>query len=470
MSRLLAQIRCHARTQPEKAALIGDKKTLSYGQLPVLIEERIEILRRNGVHVAGLQTDNGPDWVLWDIALAAGGFVCVPLPSFFAPAQMQHVLQAAGIDHLITAEGLQSTGIKKLSELPYGTSKVTFTSGTTGTPKGVCLPLYGLEQIAESIVASIGMDYAEQHLSVLPLGILLENVAGVYSALTAGCTCHLYNLSTLGLAKPFQPDFGKLAGVLQDKKITSAILVPELLRGLMGVIAQQKLALPSLKFLAVGGAKVAPELVTRARSLGLPVYEGYGLSECGSVVALNAPGHDMPGTVGKILPHVEAITRNGEIIIHNPAFLGYIGAAHKGDFATGDLGRIDENGYLTIEGRSKNVIITSFGRNISPEWIESLLLAYHDIAQAVVYGDASPFPAALIVPTQLDADITGVVGSVNRALPIYARLDRFHLVPPFTHQNGLLTATGRPRREVIFRQYSSLVIQEKPHDILRSAR
>ena len=464
---LLVQICCHAEAQPGKPALVGDNGFIFYGQLPDLIKERMDILRKNHVRVAGLQMDNGPDWVLWDIALTAGGFVCVPLPSFFTLEQMQHAQRAAGIDHVITAEGLRSTGTGA-AVLPPGTSKVTFTSGTTDTPKGVCLPQKKLEQTAKGIIAAIGAEYADQHLSILPLSILLENIAGVYSALLAGCTCHLYSLQSIGFADPFRPDFEKLESVLRDKKITSAILVPELLRGLMRAVALRKSAPDSLKFLAVGGAKVAPELVVRARSLGLPVYEGYGLSECGSVVALNTPDHDELGTVGKILPHVDLSIRNGEIIVNNPAFLGYIREEHKGGFATGDLGNIDGRGYLMISGRSKNVIITSFGRNISPEWVESALLACPEVAQAVVYGDARRFPSVLIVPSRQEADIAAAVAQANKKLPDYAKIDGFHLVPPFTPQNGLLTATGRPRRAAIFEQYHSLITQEDSSGLLRA--
>ena len=469
MSRLQKQIHHYAETQPEKIALIGDTSCISYKALPDLIEKRIELLHENDVIVAGLQMDNGPDWILWDIALAAGGFVCVPLPAFFTVAQRQHAAQSAGISHFITREGIKATGIIAAVSLPAGTAKITFTSGTTGTPKGVCLPQQVLEEIAGNLVTSIGAEYADRHLSILPLSILLENVAGAYSTLLAGGTCHLYNLSSIGFTNPFQPDFEKLSYVLDNKKITSGILVPELLRGLMNMIELREQKFPALRFLAVGGSKVAPKMVTKARSLGLPVYEGYGLSECGSVVALNTPHNDKPGTVGRVLPHIDLSIRNGEIIVHNPAFLGYLDAPHAGDFATGDLGNFNGDDYLAINGRSKNVIITSFGRNISPEWIESLLMTAPDVAQAFVYGDARPFPSALIVPSRKGADTSMIVEQVNKTLPAYARISNFYVVSPFMIQNGLLTPTGRLRRNAIFKQYHSLISPEETHDFLQSS-
>lgn len=469
MSDLFAQICRYAQTQPKKNALLGDTSSIPYDALPALIAKRISTLRLAGVTVAGLQMDNGTDWVLWDIALAIGGFICVPIPTFFTPGQVKHVQQSVGISHFITREGIRAVNNDVQAPIPAGTAKVTFTSGTTGTPKGVCLPLHKLEEVAQSLVSSIGANYADQHLSILPLSILLENISGVYSALLAGATCHLYSLASIGFANPFQPDFEKLALTLNEKKITSAILVPELLRGLMKIAGQKNFKFPSLKFVAVGGAKIAPEMVAQAQSMGLPVYEGYGLSECGSVVALNTPSHNKPAKVGRILPHIKYSIHKGEVIIHNAAFLGYVGSDSEGDFATGDLGDLDEDGYLAISGRSKNIIITSFGRNISPEWIESLLLTSPDVAQAFVYGDARPFPSALIVPSQKEANISAAINQINTGLPEYARIDKFDLVPPFTPQNGLLTATGRLRRGAIFKEYHALITQEKTHDFLRSS-
>lgn len=110
----------------------------------------------------------------------------------------------------------------------------------------------------------------------------------------------------------------------------SLVLVPELLRLLLALctstptLAQQ---LKSLRFIAVGGGKVAPDLIKHARQLGLPVYEGYGLSECGSVVALNSLDADKPGSVGRPLPHCQVtIASDGEIMVSGSAMLGYLGS------------------------------------------------------------------------------------------------------------------------------------------------
>jgi long-subunit acyl-CoA synthetase (AMP-forming) len=201
----------------------------------------------------------------------------------------------------------------------------------------------------------------------------------------------------------------------------------------------------SLRFAAVGGAKVSPALLMRARALGLPVYEGYGLSECASVVSVNVPGADRPGSVGRPLPHVGLSLKEHEIWVDG--------------VATGDLGRIDGDGFLYIEGRRKNVLITSYGRNVSPEWPEAELLAGGAIAQAAVFGEARPSLCALVVPAAPgveDGAIDAQVQAANRRLPDYARIARWlRAEAPFTPQNGLATANGRVRRDAVWKLYGA---------------
>uniref|UniRef100_UPI0035CB2483 iron-containing redox enzyme family protein n=1 Tax=uncultured Sphingomonas sp. TaxID=158754 RepID=UPI0035CB2483 len=135
-------------------------------------------------------------------------------------------------------------------------------------------------------------------------------------------------------------------------------------------------------------------------------------------------------------------------------FLGTIGAPRAAaPLATGDLGRFDANGRLWIEGRKSSLIVTGFGRNISPEWIEGNLTARPEILQAMVRGDGRPELDALLVSATPTADIATAVAAVNATLPAYARVGRWQVVPPFTPTNGLLTGNGRLKRAAISRTY-----------------
>ena len=225
-----------------------------------------------------------------------------------------------------------------------------------------------------------------------------------------------------------------------------------MLVGLVSLLEEGWRPPTELRFAAVGGAPVDAELLSRARVLGLPVYEGYGLSETGSVCCLNYPGNERTGSVGRPLGHADIRIEHGEIVVGGNAFLGYVGDRSSWGqqrIATGDLGRQVGHGFVYVEGRRKNLLISSFGRNISPEWIESQLLANPLVAHCVVVGDNRPYCSALIVPAP-GADpkqIQRAIDSINRNLPDYARICKWHPVSVSADASTtLFTENGKPRR------------------------
>ncbi len=438
----------------KRIALKDDKQKITYGEL--LHEINIRAQQLTDVTTLGIAMDNSVEWVLWDLAALVSNIACVPLPPFFSETQIQHSVKSAGITHIVSNKGLEASLVEANKNIPQGTAKITYTSGTTSEPKGVCLSEQAMVRVAKSIVDLLGNDFVGNHLCVLPLAVLLENVAGVYAGLIAGCSIHLESI------EQFDKTYTDLHETLFNNKTNSIILVPEILRLLMMQV-RHKGNLPDLKFVAVGGSKISSELLKQAQLLGLPVYEGYGLSECGSVVSLNAPESQRLGSVGKLLPHVKASISDGEIIITDPGFLGYLGETSHKVFATGDIGEFDKQGYLSITGRKKNILITTFGRNVSPEWIESLLLSSPDIAQAIVIGDSKASLGALIVPISNKQSnssqfklIEATISQLNQQLPDYAQVKNIHFVEPFTLDNKQLTGTGRPRRSVILDHYKHL--------------
>ena len=152
-------------------------------------------------------------------------------------------------------------------------------------------------------------------------------------------------------------------------------------------------------------------------------------------------------------------------MVSGPVYAGYLAESvnhSEKPLATGDLGYLDSDGYLYITGRKKNVFITSFGRNISPEWIEREIQAQPAIAQAVVYGESRPWNAAVIVPRKIatKTQVENALHIVNRSLPDYARVTRWLLADEaFTPQNKQYTMNGRPRREQIWKDYGERINQ-----------
>ena len=414
-----------ALEQHSGIALSEGTRQLSYAELRHEVAARASRLEALGVARVALALDNGLEWALWDLALLRAGLVCVPLPGFFSPAQQAHVLEHAGIDCLIGATpapierssftaqepGLYLRQPGAVTAVPPGTLKITYTSGTTGQPKGVCLDARAQLAVAESLWQASLPCAVEHHLCVLPLATLLENIAGLYAPLLAG-----------------------------------ALPLP-----------------PALRFIAVGGGRVAPQLLERAERLGLPVFEGYGLSECASVVCLNTPVARRIGTVGRPLPHVELrLADDGEVLVRGPHMLGYLGEPPlTGDWlATGDLGHFDD-GFLVLHGRKKHQFVTAYGRNVNPEWVEAELIQQAPIAQAWLHGEALAQNVAVLVPRRAelgDAELQAAVERVNVGLPDYARVHHWlHAAEPFTAGNGLATANGRLRRNALFNHYQSAI-------------
>lgn len=468
MSRVLQALERHAGARPEAVAVRGGGMAVSYRELHAAVQRTGAYIRRSGVRVLGLALDNGPAWAVWDLAAQQAGVAVVPIPGFFTPEQIHHSLTDAGVEALVSGGdqmelpvgGCQWRALAPATDrVPPGTAKVTYTSGTTGTPKGVCLAQTAIDNVVESLTEAAAATATDRHLALLPLSVLLENIGGLYVPLYVGATAMLEPLAHVGVTGSSGLVPERMLAALRETRATTAITVPALLDGLICGLEQGADAPTHLRYLAVGGASVAPHLLARARALGLPVFQGYGLSECASVVAVNRPGDDDPAAVGRPLKHARlAFAEDGEVLVHAEGFLGYLGGRPPEDawWATGDLGRLDAQGRLHIHGRKKNMFITAFGRNVAPEWIEAELTAEPIIRQAAVFGEARPWNVAVLVGNAPDTAIEAAVKRVNQRLPDYAQIRRWlHASSPFTPDNGLATANGRVRREAVCAAYGA---------------
>lgn len=486
---LLVAVRQHAEQQPNHVALQSLQQTITYAELASeVIEVQAMLSRQTKQATIAVALENQPAWVVLDLATVANGNPLVPIPGFFSASQMRHAVSDAGATILITdnQSNLQSifsdmidatttievagkcltlfTLTTAIKALPKLTAKITYTSGTTGNPKGACLNLDAMTKVAQAIQSATELTAEDQHLCVLPLATLLENVAGVYAALLAGATIHLWPSDQVGL-------MGSKLNVMQlhlaliYTQASTAIFIPEMLQALVQIAESGAAKLPGLRFLAVGGASVSPQLLSRAAAVGLPVFEGYGLTESASVVSLNTPLANKKGSAGKPLSHIQIkITAQHEILVKGANFLGYTNQQEKTDhnayIDTGDIGYLDDEGYLFINGRKKNVFITSFGRNVSPEWVERELKVSPNIAQAAVFGEAKPWNVAVIVLRQPmdDSAINKTIQEVNAHLPDYASVARWIVAEtPFTAANQQLTTNGKNRRDMIWQHYQDKI-------------
>jgi long-subunit acyl-CoA synthetase (AMP-forming) len=179
--------------------------------------------------------------------------------------------------------------------------------------------------------------------------------------------------------------------------------------------------------------------------------------------------------VGKPLPHVLlSFAEDGEILVDGALLQGYSGNRESLDsqhfWHTGDIGYLDEEGFLYITGRKKNIFITSFGRNVAPEWVERELTLNPAIAQAAVFGEARPFNVAVIVGRGNAQAVEQAIAATNELLPDYARIQHWIAADaPFHPGNQQLTPNGRLRRNVIdalYREKINLLYEETTHAVL----
>lgn len=448
------------------------------------------LLRRHAVRRLASLMDNSPAFAVIDECALELGLPHVPLPAFFTSAQRDHAISAFGARFLIadaefecflpgdpverfTLCGRSLVLIQQSvaeNSLPAGTARVSFTSGSTGQPKGVCLSERALRSTARALIDATAALGLSRHLSVLPFALLLENVAGLIAPRMRGdIDCVIPPLAEVGLSGSSGFDVATFDAAVRRHAPDSMIVLPQMLKAWCAYLNAARLrAPPSLRFVAVGGAHVGAALIERARALGVPAFEGYGMTEAGSVVTLNIPGRDRAGSAGAPLNHVEIrIAEEGEVELRTPGFLGYVGQARDPEqwCPTGDLGRIDEEGFVHLAGRRSNLLITGFGRNVSPEWIEVALRAEPAIRDAVVLGDgeASLWAVVWAAPGVTRPElISESISRANAYLPDYARIRAW--VPacaPLGAESGLATGNGRPIRAAILERH-----RDDPRQIL----
>jgi long-chain acyl-CoA synthetase len=242
-----------------------------------------------------------------------------------------------------------------------------------------------------------------------------------------------------------------------------------------------------------GGAPLGRDVAEFFWGAGVPIYEGYGLTETSPVLTVNGHGAVKMGTVGKAVNGVDLrIAEDGEILAKGPnIMLGYFNnpAATaevidgQGWFHTGDIGQLDGEGFLTITDRKKELIVNAYGKNIAPAPIENLLKSDPLISQAVVIGDKRPFCVALLVPEfeglrawakreglaagddaallrepKVRAHFAKAVEHANAELARYEQIRAFEILPAeFTLESGELTPTQKVKRRVVFKKYAEAI-------------
>ena len=397
-----------------------------------------------------------------------------------------------------------SEHIKRLESIQEDDiSSYVYTSGTTGHPKAVMLSHRNLVWTARNAIQTCFQLYPQDRLiSYLPLNHIAEQMNSIYGPCIAGSTVYFgQGISTLVEDLNFvRPSFfvgvprvwEKIKTSLEDQchknRIRNFFLEQALQAGspllsqtklnlrekikikiadqIVGQRLRSRLGLEQCMLPVVGAAPVGLDILKFFAKLGLPIFQVYGLSECSGPATLNLPGSNRFGTVGKAIPGTQIkIAEDGEILLHGPhIFKGYYkdpaasaqALSQDGWLHTGDLGFVDTQGYLTVNGRKKDLIITAGGENISPNMIEAKLRNIPGVEHAVVVGDRRKYLTALItVAPGGNTELNAQLSQLNQSLARAQTIKKLQVLPhSFSETTGELTPTQKVKRQVVIKKYA----------------
>ncbi len=506
--------------------IAGHADRVTYRALEARVAAAAALLESHGVgagdRVAILST-NSPEWAIADYATLSLGAVTVPVyPTLPAP-QVAQILADCGARVVFVSGSEQAAKVapgpvvielsllaapaaqhaapaawreRALAVTPDDLATLIYTSGTTGTPKGVMLSHGNLAAMVAATRqhGSLRVEPGEVALSILPLSHVFERAADYYF-LGAGVTIvYAESMQTVvrdvGVERPHHviavprlfekihaafvtaPGLkGRLARWAADTAVrwdhASAIrrtiadrLVFKVLRARLG---------GRMRTFICGGAPLEPRIGALFHAAGVPVYEGYGLTETSPVVSANKPGAVRLGSAGVPYPGVELrLGDEHEVQVRAPGVTrgywdrpGETAAAFTPDgwFRTGDVGEI-RDGFLFIVDRLKDLIVTAGGKNVAPQPIEQRVAISPLVAQAVVIGDRRPYLVLLVAP-EGDPAPDALFAEVTATLAGLARIERPKrmaiVAGGFTTENGFLTPTLKVRRRAVQQAYASLL-------------
>ena len=411
---------------------------------------------------------------------------------------------------------------------PGALATLIYTSGTTGTPKGVMITHRNVMWTAESLRRATNLDLGPRMVSYLPLAHIAERVATHYLGIyLAGQVWYCSNMAaileyviearpTLFVGVPrvwekfhsrLQSRFAEQTGIkkflldralsLNAKRVEAeqagrrggGFLTSMLDKIVLHKIRDQ-LGMDQVSFAVTAAAPISPDLITFFHTLGVPLLEIYGMSENTGPATTNVPGANRIGSVGKPLPGVEVkLLDDGEVVMRGgivtPGYYKLPGATAEafsddGWLSTGDLGRIDEDGYVHIVGRKKEIIITAGGKNIAPAKLETLLGNHPLISKACMIGDGRKFLSMIIAldaeeaplwaeshgltytdlasfsaaPAVLE-EVEAAVSSANEQVSPVEQVKRYLVVPDeWTPESGEITPSLKLKRRVVLERYS----------------
>jgi long-subunit acyl-CoA synthetase (AMP-forming) len=504
---------------------LGGTVEITYGEFAARVRSLAEGLHALGVgrgDTVALMLTNRPEFSLADTAAMHVGATPFSIYNTSSAEQVQHLFRSSGnrvvvterqflprvleartpeVEHVILVDGAEP-GTLTLDDLarlrapgfdfdaawravePDDVVTLIYTSGTTGPPKAVQLTHRSVLFQTRGVAATLSVPAGGRGISYLPSAHVGDRCLSHYGA----SLCYGQTVTSiqdhrqvgLALAEVRPTAFGgvprvweKLKAGLEAAGVTDPARLPEPVRAAV----RAKIGLEQTRYRITAAAPASVEVMQYFADLGLPLNEGWGMSEASCFALLNPPDAIRMGTVGKALPGVEiAIAEDGEMLVRAPLVMkGYRNDPGRtaealdadGWLHTGDIVRIDGDGYVSIVDRKKEIIINSAGKNMSPANIElKLRAASRLIAHAVCVGDRRPYNVALIAldremcagraTEELRPAIEAAVGAANADLSRVEQIKRFAIVDGDWLPGGdELTPTMKLKRRVILQKYAA---------------
>lgn len=381
--------------------------------------------------------------------------------------------------NIINLDMLELDKIPELSSITSNPDEnypniILYTSGTTGLAKGVCLNHRNLCSNIASVDKNIGSNFiteSDKYFNFLPW-------SHIY-----GLNCELYYGMSKGASIYINDSIPNLSTNMKKSKPTIICTVPKLLYGIYdkiesnaiskfistnpiskisGSFIKNKIFGPNLRFINSGGAPISPNILNFYENLGIPIYQGYGLSETSPMISLNYPENNKIGSVGKPLDCTDVKIFNQEILVKGSnVFSGYYknqaetanAFDSNGYFKTGDQGYLDKQGYLWITGRCKDLYKLSNGKYINPTQVENVLMESQYIQQIFIWGDSKPYNIGLIVSNDSEDTLLNEIKKLSSKLKKYEIPEKILIVPPFTFEDKLITPKLSLIRNNIYKKY-----------------
>jgi long-chain acyl-CoA synthetase len=466
---------------PEKIIFVEDGMSITVKEFAEQVMSYIEKHAIQQMNI-GVFSNNGIQWAIAECGLSATRNTFIPIPRFFSDDQLVHIIKDSEVSLIYTDEA----NYKRISNLFPNTElflkesktffkcpheeyskhkRIIYTSGTTGAPKGVIQTEKQINIVCDALVNHFNISCNDKYFSLLPSSTLLEQIASIHCTLIGeSCTVFHPKISNeiFNLKSNFVDEIAK-------SKISLLCLTPALLDIFLKSYEKSSLFSYPFKAITVGGAKTPLSLLNKAKELKLPVVEGYGLSECCSVLSVNHPSTNKIGTVGKVLPGMNVKIIEGEIVVSSETLMnGYKNkeAFKDHSYHTGDLGEMDHEGYLTVIGRKDEVIALKNGRNINPSWIENLVSKNLNLTDVFAFNNIhNEFSLAVRIPEERSS--LNLKSLVSEIVPEYARPERIYSIQPdFIMNNTLINSSGKIDKFKLQKIINTKLTERSDHEVL----